>query len=217
LLVASICFVVGYLRLRRRAGAGERRLLKISLLALAILFFVGAGEEISWGQRFLGIETPEKIREASAQGELNFHNLEMWSGAVDADRLFQLFWLSFGVLVPVLCACSRSLRRLLGHALPIMPLIVSAALVINQLLDSLAHQYFEGRYYNADYPFSHSLFETKESVTSVILAVGALYVVSQLRGGSADALEVEPGTSLRTRLSKPARRGAIEHRPPVGV
>jgi hypothetical protein len=39
------------------------------------LFFV-AGEEISWGQRILGIETPEAIAEQNRQGEINLHNSE---------------------------------------------------------------------------------------------------------------------------------------------
>ena len=37
--------------------------------------FVIAMEEISWGQRQLGIKTPPSIAERNYQGELNFHNL----------------------------------------------------------------------------------------------------------------------------------------------
>jgi hypothetical protein len=32
-------------------------------------------EEISWGQRILGIETPESIAKINHQSELNFHNI----------------------------------------------------------------------------------------------------------------------------------------------
>ena len=42
-------------------------------LGLAWLLF--AFEEISWGQRVLGIETPEVMLEYNYQEELNFHNL----------------------------------------------------------------------------------------------------------------------------------------------
>ena len=42
------------------------------LFGLAFLF--GAGEEISWGQRLLGIESSEFFKEYNAQGETNFHN-----------------------------------------------------------------------------------------------------------------------------------------------
>lgn len=36
-----------------------------------------AGEEISWGQRLLGIETPEHIAEINAQEETNLHNMHI--------------------------------------------------------------------------------------------------------------------------------------------
>jgi hypothetical protein len=37
---------------------------------------LAAGEEISWGQRLLGLDTPESVREANLQGELTLHNLD---------------------------------------------------------------------------------------------------------------------------------------------
>ena len=55
---------------------GTRTRLFIALtLALAAIFFLGAGEEISWGQRILGIESPEFFQEHSHQNETNIHNL----------------------------------------------------------------------------------------------------------------------------------------------
>ncbi|MBL6689696.1 MAG: hypothetical protein ISP91_04835 [Pseudomonadales bacterium] len=44
-----------------------------ALLTLLCLF--GAGEEISWGQRIFGLETPDYLKERNAQGELGLHNL----------------------------------------------------------------------------------------------------------------------------------------------
>lgn len=44
-------------------------------IGLAILLFAAAGEEISWGQRILGIKSSEYFIENNAQGETNFHNL----------------------------------------------------------------------------------------------------------------------------------------------
>lgn len=42
---------------------------------LGLFFFFGAGEEISWGQRLLNIESSEFFSENNAQGEMNLHNL----------------------------------------------------------------------------------------------------------------------------------------------
>jgi hypothetical protein len=209
LLAASAFFLFGFVRVRRLPPARRPpRLLQVSLVALAILFFTGFGEELSWGQRILGIETPSDIEEASSQGELNFHNLEaLGSDYLDADRLFQLFWFSFGVLVPLGAALFLVLRRLLRRVVPIMPLVISAALVANQLLDWAAHEYFESRYHSEGFPLSHSLFETKESVTSLILAIGAWYVFDRLRTGSADALHLDEGDSLLRRSTSARGRG----------
>lgn len=44
-------------------------------LLLALLFFIGAGEEISWGQHWFGFETPAVVKSVNAQKELNIHNI----------------------------------------------------------------------------------------------------------------------------------------------
>jgi len=48
---------------------------KIGILGLAIIFFFGAGEEISWGQRIFNVESSQFFLENNAQGETNLHNM----------------------------------------------------------------------------------------------------------------------------------------------
>jgi len=50
--------------------------MKIFFIGLAIFMFVCAGEEISWGQRILGFETPDSLSEINTQDEFNVHNIE---------------------------------------------------------------------------------------------------------------------------------------------
>src|SRR5574341_974986 len=38
------------------------------------MFFI-SGEEIAWGQRLLGLETPEKLEAGNLQGEITLHNI----------------------------------------------------------------------------------------------------------------------------------------------
>ena len=45
-------------------------------LLLAIVFTVGALEEISWGQRIFGWGTPDAISEINIQNETTFHNIK---------------------------------------------------------------------------------------------------------------------------------------------
>ena len=48
--------------------------LSVTFLLAAFCLF-GAGEEISWGQRIFGLETPEYFEENNSQGEIGLHNL----------------------------------------------------------------------------------------------------------------------------------------------
>ena len=62
---------------------------------IALLFFFGAGEEISWGQRIFEIETPRFFAEKNIQNEMNLHNLVI--GGVKVNMLVFSKML-FGVL-----------------------------------------------------------------------------------------------------------------------
>lgn len=64
-----VCFNRAW-RLRKQAK--PLFLFMTCLFGLAFLF--GAGEEISWGQRLIGIESPEFFQQYNAQGETNLHN-----------------------------------------------------------------------------------------------------------------------------------------------
>jgi len=54
----------------------KRYFLAAAYLLFAVTAFIVAAEEISWGQRLLGIETPQAILEINTQQELTIHNLE---------------------------------------------------------------------------------------------------------------------------------------------
>lgn len=51
---------------------------KLLCILAAIAFFIVVKEEISWGQRIIGIETPETIKEQNLQDEITLHNLEIF-------------------------------------------------------------------------------------------------------------------------------------------
>lgn len=71
LATAAFATVLG-----RRLWRDGTRAQAVVYLLLAVAAVLAAGEEISWGQRVLGIETPASIREENQQGELTFHNLD---------------------------------------------------------------------------------------------------------------------------------------------
>jgi hypothetical protein len=97
---------------------------------LAVLFFLMFGEEISWGQRMLGLETPDALKGMNVQNEINLHNMFGYF----FDHLFILMFFIWGCIVPLLNHVSgffRQVFRMLG--LP----VASAGLAIGMLVTTL--------------------------------------------------------------------------------
>ena len=100
----------------------ERRF-TASLAFMGLVFLFGVGEELSWGQRLIGFESPEPFLRHNAQRELNVHNLVV--GGVKINKL--VFGASFTVATvlyllafPPLRSRSRLVRRTAdAHAVPV--------------------------------------------------------------------------------------------------
>ena len=174
---------LAFLRDRRRAESG-RRWRQAVLLGLAVLFVFAAGEEVSWGQRILALETPEALESLNRQGETNVHNLEPLGGLLSFDRLFPLFWLTFAVALPVAAAVSDRARRFLEPRVPLVPLAVAALFLVNQALAMATFAVLPASLYDSEYPFAHTVTEIKETDFAILFAVGMLMVARGLRGAS---------------------------------
>lgn len=70
-LVSGVLAFVTGMRLARAGLVVHRWLYWLLAIALVVV----AMDEISWGQRLLGIETPGSLEEVNLQGELTIHNL----------------------------------------------------------------------------------------------------------------------------------------------
>lgn len=97
LLGAAVCFSRLIKFWKRRSPLF---LLASALLGLALFF--AAGEEISWGQRILGVQSPEYFKENNLQGETNFHNLVLGDFKVN-KWIFSIFLIAFlGIYILVI-------------------------------------------------------------------------------------------------------------------
>lgn len=87
---------------RYHRGRDRLRFIPYALLAAAL--GVTTMEEISWGQRLIGLQTPEALARINYQGEMNFHNIRGFP-------LHQLYIVAglYGGLAPFLIP--GSLRR----------------------------------------------------------------------------------------------------------
>jgi hypothetical protein len=65
---------------------------------LACVYF--AGEELSWGQWYVGWETPQALRSVNRQGETNLHNISPWLDKKPRS-LVELFILAAGLVAPL--------------------------------------------------------------------------------------------------------------------
>ncbi|WP_169544220.1 hypothetical protein [Sneathiella aquimaris] len=68
------------------------------LLVLGCLYF--AGEEASWGQHWLGWETPDDFRKLNDQEETNLHNMSSWLDQ-KPRTLIEIAAIIGGIIMPV--------------------------------------------------------------------------------------------------------------------
>ena len=100
LLGASVGFGIVLARVRFR---------NLWYLGYTALFLVLAGEEISWGQRLLGIDTPEGFARINEQGETSLHNVTGVHGSIRAVGLLVILVICFAI--PALHRWSPPARR----------------------------------------------------------------------------------------------------------
>ena len=109
-LLAAVFFFVSYVRFPETVPAfsrwTERNPFVLALgLGSALLFL----EEISWGQRLFGFETPALWSEINQQNEFNLHNI---SGIHDKAHQAGIAVLEvYFVLIPLLVYLSPAIRR----------------------------------------------------------------------------------------------------------
>jgi cell division protein FtsW (lipid II flippase) len=88
------CAVVSIERALKFKNKKSKSFYFVSLL-IALVFLLGVGEEVSWGQRIFNIESSDFFKENNLQEEINFHNLKL--GFVNINKL--LFGLIMGAFI----------------------------------------------------------------------------------------------------------------------
>lgn len=113
---------------------------------LGTLFFFGAGEELSWGQRIFKTYSPEFFQNFNSQGETNLHNLEFDFGGEKKFKVNKvIFGLFLGIFVgiymlilPVLYAKVEKIKNFINSwAIPIpRPIHILVYLVLASLANT---------------------------------------------------------------------------------
>ncbi|MCZ6836164.1 MAG: hypothetical protein O7G85_10355 [Planctomycetota bacterium] len=127
---------------------------------LAFLFFVMAGEEISWGQRIFDIETPEMMKGANVQDEINLHNMFGYF----ADHLFIAAIGLYGFVLPVVVHFKPTIRKLVDlMGIP----VASLGLAIGFLTASSFQRWLVNRV--VEFPPGFRIEELREMLISIAL------------------------------------------------
>jgi hypothetical protein len=187
-LVTSLLFFYGFRLARRTLDKSRISLMKqLIYLGLAALFFFGAGEEISWGQRILGFETPDSISQVNRQEEFNLHNLSAWEASkfLDADRMFDLFWFLFAVFTPAVALVVPAFKRFASQFIPVVFWGIGLLFLYNYLWAKLAKILFDAAYVFERIAFVQAIQEIKESNYAIIFILVGLYAVWDLKNPSA--------------------------------
>ena len=120
----------------------------IFVLGLALMFFMGMGEEISWGQRQIGFDTPAGLQAINVQHETNIHNIEFFNGLYltgvkktglqrlfEINILFRMFSVSFLIMLPLLISRLKLKTEINKKLkLPIAPVTIGAFFLISWCL-----------------------------------------------------------------------------------
>jgi hypothetical protein len=161
-------------------------------LLLGIFFIICFGEEISWGQRIIGWNTPAMMEDINIQGETNLHNLKIFYKNRDKPlsfnmlTLFSAFWLSYFILVPLVSKFSHRANGFFKHiGLPCPPLWMGGLFLTN---------YFAAKFMNIDnlgLPMTtlESVTELKESNYALNFAIFGLYELRNILSNSRDRVK----------------------------
>ena len=86
---------------------------------LGLLLFIAAGEEISWGQRILGIQSSEYFLKNNAQGETNIHNLVV-NGVKINKLVFSTILIAvlgiYLVVIPILYKTNKAVKNFMDNS-----------------------------------------------------------------------------------------------------
>ena len=150
-------------------------------LWLALILLFGAGEEISWGQRIFGFETPEALKEINVQDEFTLHNIGIFDTTSDSffktNRLFHIFWFLIGIAIPVSALLYQSWRDFLVKlGMPLFPLLLSSQFLLFYILSKTY------RMTDVDHElYGKRLTEFREAQHALIFCLIALYFFLQAR------------------------------------
>lgn len=163
--VATVCFALAAARAPQLREPVWARTMTI---CWAVLMLLALGEEISWGQRILGIETPASMSEINTQGEINFHNIgavnEFFGGTY---RWMSIYLLMMGFGIPLVALTNWGKQIFAFFRFPVSPWCYSVLFL---------GAYVYGAYYRVWFPVPDlQPPNTPTEIREMLMAVGSAF------------------------------------------
>ena len=205
---ASIMFVYMYIRFREKNDLGIITLNRnIFYLLLAIFFFMGMGEEISWGQRIFHFK-PDGIFKSNLQHEVTIHNLaalnmqELDKNHHLVDKkgiaklftitsMFHMFVVSYTMLLPLFCM-NKNVRKLVRRInIPYTSVLFGVLFAFNYLFKHLT---FYIRPELRDLNYMDEIKECNEALLFFVMSVSVFIYTKNKKAGGRNIVHREMGS-----------------------
>ena len=150
--------------------------------ALAMLFFFGAGEELSWGQRVFHIQSPSGLAQENIQQELKIQNLAIVEKAsfLNANNIYTVFWMGFAVVIPFVSLVWKRFKQFSEKFTPIVYWGIGVLFLLDYLLAKLGTLIFVSVYNYQAMRFTQAVQEIKESNYELLFVFLSLLVLWDL-------------------------------------
>ncbi len=180
----GICLYIFIYSRRTSKITGTFWVKQLVYLGLAMLFFFGGGEEISWGQRIFNIAEPPTLAQQNTQNELNIHNLKIFENSrlLKADNIFTVFWFGFAVILPALSLLSERFKKFASKLVPIPFWGLGALFLFNYIWAGLSKIIYISTYTYQEISFVQAVQEVKESNYELLFVPLALFILWELKG-----------------------------------
>lgn len=157
--------------------------IKLSVYAaLAMLYFFGAGEELSWGQRIFHNQASPGFAQENIQQELKIQNLAIVekNTFLNADIIYTVFWMGFAVAIPLVSLVWKRFKLFAEKFTPIVYWGIGVLFLLNHLLAQLGKLIFLSVYNYQTILFPQALQEVKESNYELLFVFLSLLVLWDL-------------------------------------
>lgn len=180
--LTSVVFLYGLVKTQNKPAFNVfyHRLRMLLLLGFALLFFFGAGEEISWGQRIFNLTTPETLEAINAQGELNVHNINIFEYTIRFEFLFDVLWAGLTLLLPLAVMLFPPIKEFIRKFFAAPHIGVGVLFLLNYVCAKTAFILFETSYKYDQIAIAQAIQEIKESNYAVFFILAALSIVKNI-------------------------------------